>query len=358
MEDLSIMQKARDYLELCYRELERNNEFHARIIEVEASIKSTGTYSLLNFELVYGTKVAWRNSNKCIGRLFWQSMEVFDRRKLDSSNCVFDALFEHIKFATNKGNIRPTISVFHAHKDIRIWNPQLIGFAGYTLADGTIVGDSKNIAFTQQCLLLGWESKMTAFDILPLVIKIGNTPLEIREIPEEIVSLVKIEHPNIPSLNELKLEWYSTPIISNMTLEIGGIEFKAAPFNGWYMGTEIGARNLSDEDRYNMLPQAAKAMGLDIRDKNSLWKDRALVELNQAVLYSFRKAGVKIIDHHSASKQFIQFMRQEAKEDRSVTADWSWIVPPISASTMEVFHTEMNNEIVSPNYFYQEPPWA
>ena len=103
-----------------------------------------------------------------------------------------------------------------------------------------------------------------------------------------------------------------------MTLEIGGIEFMAAPFNGWYMGTEIGARNLADEDRYNLLPIVADKMGLDLHDKNSLWKDRALIELNQAVLYSFRKAGVKIIDHHSASKQFMQFMRQE-EEGRDVT---------------------------------------
>ena len=93
-------------------------------------------------------------------------------------------------------------------------------------------------------------------------------------------------------------------------------------------------------------------------DKNNLWKDRALVELNQAVLYSFRKAGVKIIDHHSASKQIMQFMRQEEKEGRDETADWSWIVPPVSGSTMEVFHTEMNNVIKSPNYFYQENAWG
>ena len=98
-------------------------------------------------------------------------------------------------------------------------------------------------------------------------------------------------------------------------------------------------------------------MGLDIRDKSSLWKDRALVELNQAVLYSFRKAGVKIIDHHSASKQFMQFMHKDAKEGRDVTADWSWIVPPTSASTTKVFHTEMKDIVVSPNYFYQNIPW-
>ena len=357
MENIPLLQKAKNYLELCYSELQRNDELDNRLKEVEASIKETGIYRLLEFELVYGTKVAWRNSNKCIGRLFWRSMEVFDCRELNTANSVFEALFEHIKYATNEGNIRSTISVFHPNKDICIWNPQLLGFAGHTLPDGTVVGDSKNIAFTKQCVILGWEPKMTAFDILPLVIKIGDNPLEIRVIPKEIVSLVKIEHPSIPSFNELKLEWYSTPIISNMTLEVGGIEFRAAPFNGWYMGTEIGARNLSDEDRYNMLPQVAHKMGLDIRDKNSLWKDRALIELNQAVLYSFRKAGVKIIDHHSASKQFMQFIRQEAKEGRDVTAEWSWIVPPISASTLQVFHTEMNNVVLSPNYFYQKDPW-
>ena len=138
-----------------------------------------------------------------------------------------------------------------------------------------------------------------------------------------------------------------------MILEVGGIEFKAAPFNGWYMGTEIGARNLADVNRYNVLPAVAKLMGLDLKDKTSIWKDRAIVELNYAVLNSFKKAGVKIIDHHSASKQFIQFMRKEMKDGRDVTADWSWIVPPISGSTTEVFHTEMNNTIKSPNYFYQ-----
>ena len=142
-----------------------------------------------------------------------------------------------------------------------------------------------------------------------------------------------------------------------MILEVGGIEFEASPFNGWYMGTEIGARNLADESRYNMLPAIAKLIGLDMKDKNSLWKDRALVELNQAVLYSFKKAGVKIIDHHSASKQFMQFMRKEAKDGRDVTADWAWIVPPVSASTMEVFHTEMNDVVKSPNYFYRKEPW-
>jgi nitric oxide synthase oxygenase domain/subunit len=37
-----------------------------------------------------------------------------------------------------------------------------------------------------------------------------------------------------------------------MMLECGGIQFTAAPFNGWYMGTEIG-RDLADINRFNKL---------------------------------------------------------------------------------------------------------
>ena len=357
MAEQPLLEKAKAYLELCYQELNKQSLLKDRWLFVQKTIIETGTYQLLDFELDYGTKVAWRNSNKCIGRLFWRSMEVLDKRSLTNADEVFEALFEHIDFATNKGNIRSTITVFGEQNRIRIWNPQLLGFAGYVLEDGSIIGDSKNIEFTLKCIHLGWKPKMGQFDILPLVVKIGDEKPELRIIPEKIVCLVAIEHPTIDTVKDLNLRWYSTPIISNMTLEVGGIEFFTAPFNGWYMGTEIGSRNLADEDRYNLLPIMAKLMGLDIRDKNSLWKDRALVELNQAVLHSFRKAGVKIIDHHSASKQFMQFMRQEAKEGRDVTADWSWIVPPTSGSTTKVFHTEMKNFVASPNYLYQKLPW-
>ena len=46
-----------------------------------------------------------------------------------------------------------------------------------------------------------------------------------------------------------------------MCLEIGGICYPAAPFNGWYMGTEIGARNLADTDRYDQLPRSPSGSG-------------------------------------------------------------------------------------------------
>jgi len=72
-----------------------------------------------------------------------------------------------------------------------------------------------------------------------------------------------------------------------MMLDVGGLEFTACPFNGWYMGTEIG-RDLADINRYNKLPIIAEKMGLDTMTNMSLWKDKALIELNYAILYSFQ----------------------------------------------------------------------
>ena len=86
---------------------------------------------------------------------------------------------------------------------------------------------------------------------------------------------------------ELNLKWYCVPGVSSNMLDVGGLEFTACPFNGWYMGTEIG-RDLADINRYNKLPIIAEKMGLDTMTNMSLWKDKALIELNYAILYSFQ----------------------------------------------------------------------
>lgn len=51
----------------------------------------------------------------------------------------------------------------------------------------------------------------------------------------------------------LGLKWYAVPAVSNMIFDCGGVQFTAAPFNGWYMNTEIGCRNICDTQRLNML---------------------------------------------------------------------------------------------------------
>lgn len=47
-----------------------------RLREVEASIAATGTYQLLEPELVFGAKQAWRNAARCVGRIQWNKLQV------------------------------------------------------------------------------------------------------------------------------------------------------------------------------------------------------------------------------------------------------------------------------------------
>lgn len=165
---------------------------------------------------------------------------------------------------------------------------------------------------------------------------------------------VDLEHPEFPGFADMNLKWYAVPAVSDMMLEIGGIEYTAAPFNGWYMGTEIGARNLADKDRYNMLEKVGSILGLDTKRNSYLWKDRSLVELNRAVLYSYQKAGVSIVDHHTAAEQFKKFELREEKSGRDVTGRWSWLIPPVSPATTHIFHKRFEDKINTPNFFYQD----
>ena len=58
---------------------------------------------------------------------------------------------------------------------------------------------------------------------------------------------VPIEHPDLPWFAQLGLRSRAVPVIGNMRLSIGGITYPAAPFNSWFVGSEIGTRSLADE---------------------------------------------------------------------------------------------------------------
>lgn len=354
--------EAKEFIEICYRELGKSEaEIKQRQEEIENEIAKTGLYEHTYEELNYGAKLAWRNSNRCIGRLFWQSLQVIDRRELEDGEEIAEALMHHIEYATNQGKIRPVITIFKPQRQgeyqVRIWNHQLLRYAGYE-KNGKVRGDSASLAFTKSCESLGWKGEGTDFDLLPFVIQVKDEEPKWFHLDKSRVLEVPIVHPEIPSLAALRIKWYAVPIISDMKLEIGGIHYSAAPFNGWYMVTEIAARNLADSYRYNLLPEIAEMMGLDTNKNESYWKDRALIELNAAVLYSFQQAGVQIVDHHTAAEQFQLFEEKEAKCAREVTGDWTWLIPPVSPSTTHIFHHTYKDEMKKPNYFYQEQPYA
>ncbi|OJD42246.1 nitric oxide synthase [Bacillus sp. 4048] len=350
-----LIEEASQFITICYKELNKEQFIEERVKEIQVEIEKTGTYEHTFEELVHGSRMAWRNNNRCIGRLFWSKMHILDAREVNDEEGVYNALIHHIKYATNDGKVKPTITIFKQYQgeenNIRIYNHQLIRYAGYKTEMG-VIGDSHSTAFTDFCQELGWQGEGTNFDVLPLVFSVDGKEPVYKEIPKKEVKEVPIEHPEYP-ISSLGAKWYGVPMISDMRLEIGGISYTAAPFNGWYMGTEIGARNLADYDRYNLLPAVAEMMNLDTSRNGTLWKDKALIELNVAVLHSFKKQGVSIVDHHTAAQQFQQFEKQEAACGRVVTGNWVWLIPPLSPATTHIYHKPYPNEVLKPNFFHK-----
>jgi nitric-oxide synthase len=308
-------------------------------------------------ELTAAGRIAWRNHARCIGRLYWRTLIVRDRRNLVEPDAIAAELAAHLRAAQNGGSIRSILTVFApaagtGRRGPRIWNQQLCGYAGYRSPDGQVLGDPRNAAFTSKALELGWTppAHRSAFDLLPWILSGPDGRPHLFPIPDGLVQEVVINHPDHPGFAELGLRWYAVPAIADMRLRIAGTDFGAAPFNGWYMGTEIAARNLADTDRYNLLPEVARCLGLDTRRARTLWQDRALVELNRAVLHSYERDQVKLVDHHTASEEFMHFLELERKAGREVSARWDWIVPPLSPATTRVFHTPMREFAVSPDF--------
>jgi len=364
--------EAEDFLRQCYDENPRLGPVEPRLAVVRAQAGATGTYVHTPDELAYGAKLAWRNSSRCIGRLYWRSLVVLDRRRARTADEIFSLLVRHLYIAGGQvspaggpagddrqaGSLRPVISIFAPARPgephARIWNEQLIRYAGYRTEHGERVGDPRNLEFTASMRALGWRSKGEEFDVLPLAIETPDEGVRLFDLPERAVLEVALAHPDYRWFAELGMRWHAVPAISNLRLDIGGISYPMAPFNGWYMGTEIGVRNLADTDRYNLLPVVANMMGLDTSTESSLWRDRALVELNRAVLWSFHRAGIKITDHHTESDRFLAHLRNEERTGRQVPADWTWIVPPLSGGLTKVFHRYYHEADMRPNFYLDD----
>lgn len=329
-----------------------------RITAVRAEIAATGTYVQTYDELAFGARVAWRNASRCIGRLYWSNLQVRDLRHVRPAERIHQELCEHLRLATNRGRIRPMISIFAPEAPgspaPRVWNDQLVRYAGHRSPDGGVIGDPAYLGFTDLVRTMGWTPSGGPYDLLPLVIEASGQPPELFEVPRDVVLEVPITHPEHSWFADLGLRWYAVPAISNMRLRVGGLDYPLAPFNGWYMGSEIGARNLVDADRYNLLPDVAQQLGLDTGSESTLWRDRALVEINIAVLHSFQAADVKITDHHTESRRFLMHLAKEEDRGRIVPADWSWIVPPISGGITPVFHRYYDEAELSPGFHLDE----
>lgn len=337
----------------------------ARKVQIAEEVGRTGTYTLTHDELVHGARLAWYNSNRCIARHLWRTLHVFDERGLTGADQVTDALRRHVAFAYNGGAIRSAITVFaprpvQGPDVVRLENRQLVQFAAFMDEQGKLLGDGPNAAFTRRCLDAGWTPTARGpFVSLPWMLHVSGhavPPIDVFAQEPGLAPLVRIEHPENPAIAELGLHWYPVPLLADMALVIGGIVFPCAPFNGFYMVTEIASRDLVDKDRYDALPAVGRCFGLDTSTERSLWRDRAVVELNRAVLHSFDRDGVRISDHHTMTAAFERFCAAEQRSGRTVTGDWSWLVPPTSGALAPQYHRTFDEAVVRhTNYLYQPP---
>ncbi|PZS18335.1 MAG: nitric oxide synthase oxygenase [Pseudonocardiales bacterium] len=353
--------EARAWLEMFFAETRPPGSLEQRWAVINEDVDRTGTYAHTFAELEWGARVAWRQSVRCIGRGRWRSLVVRDARTAVSIDDVAAELSEHLRFATNGGRIRSTITVFAqdgpAGPRARVVNEQLIRYAGFADQDGVVVGDPRFADFTALLAEFGWQPPATksAFDVLPWLIDCAAELPRVVPVPPGVVLEVPISHPDLPWFADLGLRWHAVPVISNMRLRVGGIDYSCAPFNGFYLVDEIATRDFGDRDRYDQLPRIAARMGLDTESSANFWQLRAAVELNTAVLYSFRRAGVRIEEPIAESTLFAEFAEREEAAGRRVYGDWSWINGHIGSTFGPAWHRYYDTGEPNPNFWLDSP---
>ena len=291
---------AEDFLHAFHRARPKAGQVEARLAKVRAEIAATGTYRHKPAELAFGARVALRDSGWCPADVPWRGLLVRDLREIRDSVEVSTQCVQHLRAATNGGRVRPMVSVFAPdtpwRPGPRIRNDQLVRYAGY-VESGRALGDRRYLEFTTAVCRLGWRppAGRSAFDKLPLVVQTAHEGVSLHPLPRDVVREVPLEHPDLPWFTGLGLRWHAVPVISNMRLVIGGITYPAAPFNGVYICQAIGEDVLADDGAYGLVRHVAERLGLDSSSERTLWRDRAIVELNRAVVHSFDAAGVTIL---------------------------------------------------------------
>ncbi|KAB8262117.1 nitric oxide synthase [Aspergillus pseudonomiae] len=345
------------------KSLEESEVIEPMVVDGVKTVGKTATWTQTPKELLHGIRLAWKNSRKCIMRSHYMELDLCDLRHITTSAGMVKAVIQEAIKAFNKGQIRPTVFAFPPRSTSgtgpMFLSKQLLNFAGYRRDDGSILGDPSNVELTEDIIELGWAppEPRSHWDLLPIVAMADNDAPAWADVPAELRDLVDIRHPRFENFQKLGLKWYQFPALSRLGFDIGGVQYTATPFIGWYMDAEIGVRNLADSFRYNALPDVAKALGFDIENykKNPeyaeieamedlpdyeqlIWMSRAQAELNYAVRCSFLQKGVSCIGTLAASSDWTRFDDEHAsKHGYRLNSDPYWIAPP-QGSIVPVWH--------------------
>lgn len=372
-----VEEEAKGFLEELHREqfFATGEAFTRRLNGVLAEIRSNACEGLIResrqhrtiggnwdqtpAELEFGIRRAWRNARKCIMRSHSDELKLCDMRNATTSTEMASELLQNMCEAFNGGNVVPTVFLFPPRKvnsrGPMIWNHQVLEFAGYQMEDGSILGDPASVELTKSIIDLGWEppNPRTRWDLLPLVVMAENDVPAMVEVPSPLRDLIYIRHPRYSNeFKELDLRWVSVPVLTRLGFDIGGMQYTATPFIGWFMDAEIGVRDLADTFRYNALPDVARALGLldgknggagdDLEDLPEYERlavlSRAQTELTYAVHWSYQQAKVSMSDTLTASMKWCRYDDEfKAKHGFRLPADPYWLAPP-QGSIVPVWH--------------------
>uniref|UniRef100_A0A8B9JJ06 Nitric oxide synthase n=1 Tax=Astyanax mexicanus TaxID=7994 RepID=A0A8B9JJ06_ASTMX len=172
-----LLPLATDFINQYYTSIKRcGSKAHVdRLEEVKKEIETSGTYQLKDTELIYGAKHAWRNAARCVGRIQWSKLQVFDARDCTTAHGMFNYICNHIKYATNKGNLRYALEQFIA-LDFMDLGAFVLQAASYRQPPvGSI------------CIQQGWKAPKGRFDVLPLLLQANGNDPELFEIPDDLV---------------------------------------------------------------------------------------------------------------------------------------------------------------------------
>ena len=255
----SVELEAQEFLQDVRREgfYASEDAFQTRVVEVLAEIRAGAVEGIVRFdrsraliggswtqtpeELQFGVRRAWRNSRKCIMRSHCEELELCDLRTIKTSAQMATELVKGLQKAFNHGSIQPTVFVFPPRavncRGPMILNHQILQFAGYKAPDGSVVGDPMSVELTEAIIKMGWEPPSTKgrWDLLPLVTMADGDRPYIIELPRDLRKLVDIRHPQYASeFERLDLKWVSFPALTRLGFDIGGVQYTATPFIGWY----------------------------------------------------------------------------------------------------------------------------
>lgn len=204
-----------------------------RLSTVLNEIKATGTYVHTYDELVVGSRVSWRNAPKCSNRKYWDTLNVIDARDANTPEEMFGACLSLLEkanetFATSsQSNVLFFRPQTPGTKDgPRVWNSQLLRFAGYR--DGlseNVYGDPSEVGFAQMLENeFGWTppTPRSRFDLMPLLLQgQPDKPPQLFHIPKHYCPIVNLSHPKYPWFEDLQLKWYAIPAVCTMEFSIG-----------------------------------------------------------------------------------------------------------------------------------------